>query len=129
MYKRQIGLCAWQDGRDWETKDLVNKIAGIRKQKRISDVLALNAQLLIVGLLDKDAVASAPINTLDNALLETDAGKFWITKDLRPRRSPDTLKNGFLSGDNWKAFVSELMEKTKPVLAPIHRQQYIQAIK
>lgn len=124
-----IGLCAWQDGRDWETKDLVNKIAGVRKQKRISDLLALNAQLLIVGLLDKDAVASAPINTLDNALLETDAGKFWITKDLRPRRSPDTLKNGFLSGDNWKRFMSELMERTTPVLDPIHRRQYLQAIK
>ena len=124
-----IGLCAWQDDRQWETEDLVKKIRDVRNEKGISDILTLNAQLLVVGVLEKDALSSAPINTLDNALLEIDAGKFWITKDLRPRRTPDTLENGFLSGDNWKRFSLDLIENTTPVLDPIHRQQYIQAIK
>ena len=123
-----IGLCAWKEDQQWETEDLVKKIGEVRKQKGISDVLTLNPQLLIVGVLKKDAVSSAPINTLDNALLEIDAGKFWITKDLRRRRSPDTLENGFLSGDNWKRFVLDLMKKTEPVLDPIHRQQFLQPI-
>ncbi len=124
-----IGLCGWQNDMHWETEELVNKIKEIRKQKGISDVLSLNAQLLVVGTLDQAAFSSAPINTLDNALLEIAAGKFWITKDLRPNRSPDGLTNGFLSGANWKRFTLQLHENTKPVLDLIHRQQYIDALK
>ena len=124
-----IGLCGWQNDRHWETEELVNKIEEIRKQKGISDILSLNAQLLVVGTLDNEAFSLAPINTLDNALLEIDAGKFWITKDLRPSRTPDSLENGFLSGANWKRFTLELHENTKPVLDLIHRQQYIDVLK
>ena len=124
-----IGLCGWQNDKQWETEDLVGKIQQIRKQKGIKDVLSLNGQLLIVGTLDKEAFSSAPINTLDNALLEIDAGKFWITKDLRPNRSPDNLANGFLSGTNWKPFTLQMYENTKPVLDVVHRQQYIDALK
>jgi len=124
-----IGLCAWQNDKQWETEDLVDKIQEIRKHKGIKDVLSLNGQLLIVGTLDKEAFSSAPINTLDNALLEIDAGKFWITKDLRPNRSPDNLENGFLSGANWKPFTLQMYENTKPVLDLVHRQQYIDALK
>ncbi len=124
-----IGLCGWQNDKQWETEDLVGKIQKIRNQKGIADVLSLNAQLLIVGTLDRQAFSSSPINTLDNALLEIDAGKFWITKDLRANRSPDNLENGFLSGANWKAFTLRLHENTTPILDPIHRQQYIDALK
>ena len=124
-----IGLCGWQNDKQWETEELVDKIQGIRKQKGVSDILSLNAQLLIVGTLDKEAFSSAPINTLDNALLEIDAGKFWITKDLRPNRSPDNLENGFLSGANWKTFMLELYDNTNPVLDPVHRQQYLDSVK
>ncbi len=124
-----IGLCGWQNDQSWDTQELVNKIQEIRKQKGISDILSLNAQLLIVGTLNEKAFSSAPINTLDNALLEIDAGRFWITKDLRPNRPPDTLENGFLSGANWKRFTLELYENTDPVLDLIHRQQYIDALK
>ena len=124
-----IGLCGWQNDKQWETEDLVDKIQKIRKQKGIKDVLSLNGQLLIVGTLDQEAFSSAPINTLDNALLEIDAGKFWITKDLRPNRSPDNLENGFLSGANWKSFTLQMYENTKPILDLVHRQQYIDALK
>lgn len=124
-----IGLCGWQNDKSWETQELVDKIQEIRKQKGISDVLSLNAQLLIVGTLTQEAFSSAPINTLDNALLEIKAGKFWITKDLRPNRTPDHLENGFLSGTNWKTFILQLYENTNPVLDPAHRQQYINALK
>ena len=124
-----IGLCGWQSDKQWETEELVGKISAIRNQKGITDILSLNAQLLIVGTLNEEAFSSAPINTLDNALLEIDAGKFWITKDLRPSRTPDNLENGFLSGANWKTFILQLYEHSKPVLDPIHRQQYIEAIK
>jgi len=124
-----IGLCGWKNDKQWETEELVNKIQEIRNEKGISDVFSLNAQLLIVGTLDQAAFSSAPINTLDNALLEIDAGKFWITKDLRPTRSPDNLDNGFLSGANWKTFTLDLYDNTNPVLDLIHRQQYIDALK
>ena len=123
-----IGLCGWQSDKQWETEELVSKISEIRKEKGISDILSLNAQLLIVGTLNKEAFSLAPINTLDNALLEIDAGKFWITKDLRPNRTPDNLENGFLSSANWKTFTLQLYENSKPVLDPVHRQQYIDAL-
>ena len=77
-----IGLCGWQNDAKWETPDLVEKIGAIRSQKGIKDVHALNAQRLIVGVLKDEAYPSAPINTLDNALLEIEAGKFWVLKDL-----------------------------------------------
>jgi spermidine synthase len=124
-----VGLCAWQDDKEWQTEALAKKVVDFRNEKRISDVLALNAQLLIVGVLKEDAFSSAPVNTLDNALLEIDAGEFWITKDLRPRRQADTLENGFLSGPNWKRFSRQLLERTAPVLDPVHREHYIQSIK
>ena len=120
-----IGLCGWQNDKPWEKEDLVIKVSEIRKQKGISDILSLNAQLLIVGTLEQDAYLSAPVNTLDNALLEIDAGKFWITKDLRSGRTPDNLENGFLSGaSNWRQFMLQLYEDTQPILNPIHRQEY-----
>ena len=68
-----IGLCGWQNDKQWETEELVDKIQEIRNQKGIKDVLSLNGQLLIVGTLDKEAFSSAPVNNLDNALLEIDA--------------------------------------------------------
>ena len=120
-----IGLCGWQDDAAWETADLVKKIGAIRSQKRVKDVLAVNAHLLIVGVLKDQAYSSAPINTLDNALLEIEAGKFWVLKDLRRDRPADTLENGFLSGENWKRFMRQLFEDTEPILAPIYREQYM----
>lgn len=124
-----IGLCAWQDDRDWETEDLVKKVQAIRNEKGVSDVLALNAQILVAGLLKEQSFGSTPINTLDNALLELDAGEFWVLKDLRPTRPPDTLNNGFLSDKNWRPFMLELFEDTDPVLNEMHRKQFIQSLK
>ena len=124
-----IGLCAWKSDRQWETKDLAAKIVKFREHKRIKDALTVNAQLLIVGTLNKESLASSPINTLDNALLEIDAGKFWITKDLRPKRSPDDLENGFLSRENWKQFMLQLFDEIEPIMSPIHRKHYIDALK
>ena len=124
-----IGLCAWKNDKPWENLDLINKVRQIRNEKGILDIPSLNAQLLIVGTLDREAFSSSPINTLDNALLEINAGKFWITKDIRPNRPPDNLENGFLSGDNWKAFILELYEKSEPILDPTHRQEYIRILK
>ena len=124
-----IGLCAWKSDRPWETPELVRKIEGIRKEKGISDILSLNAQLLVVGVLDGDSLSDVPVNTLDNALLEIDAGKFWITKDLRADRPPDDLENGFLKGDNWRKFMVQLYKDTEPVMDPVHRKQYLNRLK
>lgn len=124
-----IGLCAWRDGRPWETEDLINKTQRIRQQTGVSDILVLNPQLLVLGVLKEHAYAAAEINTLDNALLEIAAGKFWLTKDLRPGRTADDLRTGFLSGKNWKRFIEEVLEKTLPVYDPIHAKQYLKAIK
>jgi len=120
-----IGFCAWKDDAEWETAELVKKIGAIRSQKRIKDALAVNAHLLIVGVLKAQAYSSAPINTLDNALLEIEAGKFWVLKDLRAQRPADTLENGFLSRENWKRFMRQLFENTETILAQIYREQYI----
>ena len=124
-----IGLCAWKNDRPWQTPELVQKIGEIREQKGVKDILSLNAQLLVVGTLDKNNLSTVPVNTLDNALLEIDAGKFWITKDLRKNRPPDDLDSGFLFGDNWKKFMVQLFESTQPVLDPVHRKQYLQSLK
>lgn len=124
-----IGLCGWQDDRPWETLDLVEKVQAIRSEKGISDVLALNAQILIVGTLKEQSYSSAEINTLDNALLEIDAGTFWVLKDLRPKRPADTLSNGFLLGENWKRFMQQLFEDTEPILDARHQKQFIEALK
>ena len=124
-----IGLCAWKNDRPWQTPELVQKIGEIRKQKGVKDILSLNAQLLVVGTLDKNNLSAVPVNTLDNALLEIDAGKFWITKDLRKNRPPDDMDSGFLFGDNWKKFMVQLFESTQPVLDPVHRKQYLQSLK
>jgi len=124
-----IGLCAWKSGRKWTTEELTAKIGSARTEKNLKDTLLLNSQLIIVGTLPEDAWPDSPINTLDNAKLELDAGRFWILKDLRPKRPQDTLKNGFLSGKNWKDFVEKLNAETTPVLDPVHRQQYNQILK
>ncbi len=124
-----IALCGWQDDAVWKTEDLVKKIGAIRSHKGVTDVLALNAQLLIVGVLKDQAYSSAPINTLDNALLEIDAGKFWVLKDLRTQRPEDNLENGFLMGKNWRTFMNQLFEDTEPILDPIHRDQYMGVLK
>ena len=124
-----IGFCGWKDDRKWETEDLVQKIRAVRAEKNLSDTLVLNAQLLIAGVLKKDAVASIPINTLDNASLELSAGRFWILKDLRRSRPADTLENGFLFGKNWKDFLGKLYQKTDPILDPRHRTEFLQRLK
>ena len=120
-----IGLCGWQDDRVWETEDLVTKIEAIRNHKGVTDTLALNAQLLVVGVLKERVYTSAPINTLDNALLEIEAGKFWVLKDLRKDRPEDTLDNGFLSRKNWVRFMLQLYKDTEPILNPLHRKEYL----
>lgn len=124
-----IGLCGWKSDKAWETKDLSEKIVKIREHKGIKDGLTMNAQLLFVGTLDKERLGPKSINTLDNALLEIDAGEFWITKDLRNKRPPDNLKNGFLSGPNWKRFMFDLYLKARPIMNPVHRKHYIEAVK
>ena len=60
---------------------------------------------------------------------ELDAGKFWVLKDLRPKRQADTLENGFLSGKNWKTFMLQLFEDTEPILDATHRKHFIDNLK
>lgn len=124
-----IGLCGWRDDRAWQTADLLKKTERVRQQQGVSDILVLNPQLLVLGVLKEDAYATAPITTLDNASLEIAAGRFWLTKDLRPSRPADDLNTGFMSGKNWNRFVEALLDKTIPVYDPIHARQYLKAIK
>ena len=124
-----VALCGWQDDAMWDAADIIGNVKAMRNQKGISDRFARNAQLLVIGVLKDQVYASAPINTLDNALLEIEAGKFWVLKDLRRKRPADTLENGFLSGENWKRFVRQLHEDTEPILDPVFRDQYLQFLK
>ena len=124
-----IGLCAWKDDRKWETQTLVDKIQTYRKNNGGIDSVVDNLQLLVVGTLKEDVFASAPINTLDNATLEIEAGRFWITKDLRKSPLLDNLQNGFLSHKNWIAFLAKLINNTQPALATIHRKELFEQAK
>ena len=122
-----IGLCAWKSDKKWEAEELKQRIAEIRKEE-VTDKLVRNAHLLVNGVLKKDAFAETPINTLDNAALELNAGRFWLLKDLRPDRPEDSLYNGFLSGPNWERFLIKLREDTTAVLDPEFRDQYLQIL-
>jgi len=124
-----IGLCAWKDGRTWKADDLLQKITDIRKQENVTDKLVRNAHLMINGVLKEGIWPDAPINTLDNAKLELNAGRFWLLKDLRGTRTEDDLTNGFLLGSNWKRFLLKLHEDTTPVLDPEFRQLYLKLLK
>ena len=124
-----VGLCAWKDDRKWETQSLVDKIQAYRKDNGGIDSVVDNLQLLVVGTLKENVFASAPINTLDNATLEIEAGRFWITKDLRKNPLLDNLQNGFLSHKNWIAFLAKLINNTQPALAPIHRKELFEQAK
>ena len=123
-----IGLCGWKDGRKWKNDDLLQNIKDIRKQKDVSDKMVRNAHLLVNGTLSADQFADVSINTLDNASLELNAGRFWLLKDLRSNRPADDLSNGFLSGANWKKFLTKLHEQTTHVLDSRFREQYLQLL-
>lgn len=124
-----IGLCAWKSGRPWATEELTRKIALGKEEKGVGDPLLLNAELLLTGVLKENAYPESVINTLDNAQLELDAGRFWILKDLRPNRTADDLNNGFLKGKNLNSFLNELHGITTPVLDPRHREQFLEKLK
>ena len=117
-----IGLCGWQDDREWKAEDLADRIRTYRKLNGGLDKTVDNPQWLVIGVLKKSAFEQVRLNTLDNAILEIDAGRFWITKDLRESAS-DNLENGFISRKNWKPFLKKIIENTDPVLDPIHRKE------
>ena len=120
-----IGLCGWQDDREWKAEDLADRIRTYRKLNGGLDKTVDNPQWLVIGVLKKSAFEQVRLNTLDNAILEIDAGRFWITKDLRESAS-DNLENGFISRKNWKRFLKKIIENTDPVLDPIHRKEQLE---
>ena len=124
-----VRLCAWKDDRKWETQKLVNSIQAYRQDYGGADPIVDNIQLLVIGTLKENVFETAPINTLDNAMLEIEAGRFWITKDLRKSPLLDNLQNGFLSDKNWIVFLANLIKNTDPVLAPIHRKELFERAK
>jgi spermidine synthase len=123
-----IGLCGWKSGRAWTSEELTRKIALAKEENGIDDPLLQNTERLLVGVLPEEAYAGTTINTLDNARLELEAGRYWILKDLRPDRPADNLGNGFLKGKNLTAFLRELHEATAPVVAPSHREEFLKIL-
>jgi len=121
-----IGLCGWQDDRKWKVEELVERIQVYRKLNGGLDRTVDNPQYLVIGVLKESAFEQARLNTLDNAILEIDAGRFWITKDLRQNQPASNLKNGFISRRNWKSFLKKIIENTDPVLNPIHRKDQLE---
>ena len=119
-----VGLVAWKDDRKWDTQTMVDEIQAYRKNNGGLDSVVYDLHLLVIGTLKENAFESAPINTLDNAILEIEAGRFWITKDLRKSPLADNLETGFLSDKNWVDFVANLINNnTSPVLGPIYQKQ------
>ena len=105
-----IGLCGWQDDREWETENLVERIQAYRKLNGGLDKTVDNPQWLVIGVLKKTAFEQVRLNTLDNAILEIDAGRFWITKDLRPNQPASNLQNGLVSRKTRKPFLKNVIE-------------------
>ena len=124
-----IGLCAWKSGKTWETADLRAKIESFRSQKNIKDTLIHNAYWLLAGVLNADQYSDVPLNTLDNALLELDASRHWILKDLRTKKGERDASDSFISGENLRSFMRKLHQDTDPVLTPAYRQQFLQLLK
>ena len=90
-----VGLCAWKDDRKWDTPNDGDDIQPIGKttQGSIRSLLTYNCWSL--ETLKENAFESAPINTLDNAILEIKAGRFWITKTYEKVRSLTILRPVF----------------------------------
>ena len=105
-----IGLCGWQDDRQWEAQDLSDRIQAYRKFNGGLDKVVDNPQWLVIGVLKKTAFEQVRLNTLDNAILEIDAGRFWITKDLRPNQPASNLKNGFISRIKEELFLKKIIK-------------------
>ena len=122
-----VGLCGWKNDQPWEADDLFEKIQAYRTaHSGALDPVVINPQWLIIGTLKKDVYSSATINTLDNAFLEIEAGRFWITKDLRPNRPQDNFENGFLSNRRWLDFVVELFKDSDSVFPdPRNRKELL----
>ena len=64
----------------------------------------------MIGVLKKTAFEQVRLNTLDNAILEIDAGRFWITKDLRPNQPASNLKNRFISRIKEELFLKKIIK-------------------
>ena len=124
-----IGLLGWKDDRAWSGVDLKQKIQIAEKQQLFpDDPLLSQAYFLIVGELKPEAFADSPLNTLDNALIEIQAGRFWVLKDLRRNRKSGNLKNEFLSGKHWLDFNLQLHAQTDPVWDVQYRKQFLQIL-
>ena len=105
------------------------KIESFRSQKNIKDTLIHNAYWLLAGVLNADQYSDVPLNTLDNALLELDASRHWILKDLRTKKGERDASDSFISGENLRSFMRKLYQDADPVLTPAYRQQFLQLLK
>lgn len=123
-----LGLVGWREGYQLDPIQLQKRFKQVPSTSGINDSALANAQLLIHGVLKDNAFSSAPINTLDNAIIEIAAGRFWILKDLRKDRPPDNLETGFLEGRNRVEFQRRLQEKMVPVFDIGTGQQFLKLL-
>ena len=107
---------------------LAKQFEKIKSEIGVDDPWLENAGLLMVGVLHDDAFQTAPINTLDNALIEISAGRFWILKDLRRERPADSLNNGFLSNQNYIDFNKLLLNKVDPLFGKQLNERFIRLL-
>ena len=110
-----LGLVGRKSDRKWQPEELMQNLENVSASVAEQDPFIMQAKGLIVGELKKEKLATVPLNTLDNLLVEHSAGNFWILKDLR-RNRVQSSESEFLSGDYLDEFKRYLEELTLPVL-------------
>ncbi len=123
-----IGLVGWREDYHLDPRQLKKGFDQLSLTAGINDSLLANTPVLIHGLLQENAFPDATINTLDNAAIEIDAGRFWLLKDLRKNRPPDTLETGFLLGKNRVDYQRMLQDKLIPIFESETGQQFIELL-
>jgi spermidine synthase len=110
-----LGLVGTHGNRRWQPGDLQRIVARTAEPGAWSECLIEPFTSYLGGWIPTEFDRDSKINTLDNALVEFAAGEFWVLKDLRPKRPPDNLENGFLSHENWAEFRRELSRICLPI--------------
>ncbi len=110
-----IGLVASKNDQVW-TRERIEPCFDEQSLLPFNDRLLSNVRSLVIGEL-KPAAKDTPINTLDNLLIEIEAGQSWILADLRKSRNGDHPKHLFISGSNLIPFNQFLEKSTTPVFS------------
>ena len=110
-----LALVGWK-GEPKDFGHVTSVCADLKTAGRVDDALMLDADALLglrVGALDSRHFKDVPLNTLDNARIEIDAGRRKITQNPRTRKSGDDEQEPYLVGNAWIEFDKRFSEYLK----------------